>query len=66
MTSIALNDEDDCNMLVIYKDDLDTIEFIFMEDEGIKAAEEFLKKQKTKKKAGRPNENRRNDRCTNR
>lgn len=27
------------------------------EDEGIKAAEEFLKKQKTKKKAGRPKKN---------
>lgn len=33
VTSIALNDEDDCNMLVTYKDDLDTIEFIFMEDD---------------------------------
>ena len=33
VTSIALNDEDDCNMLVTYKDDLDTMEFIFMEDD---------------------------------
>ena len=31
--SIVLNDEDDCNMLVTYKDDLDTKEFIFMEDD---------------------------------
>ena len=33
VTSITLNDEDDCNMLVTYKDDLDTMEFIFMEDD---------------------------------
>ena len=32
VTSIALNDEDDCIMLVTYKDDLDTIEFILMPD----------------------------------
>ena len=32
VTSIALNDEDDCNMLVTYKDDLDTKEFILMPD----------------------------------